>query len=125
MKKIVIVWEQSIVEKNAKPKKNVSNAWTTMLNAYLTVHAIRDVRTDVLVVTGIVMMMKYMTIIRFLSFVSKCSKNDLTVTLSKGTKKPNLFLRPSRPSYPSISFAKLGIKVLSRGDKSFHNNHQF
>ena len=64
-KKIVTVRGQSIVEKSAIPKKNVSNAWMTMLNAFQTVRVIPGVQTDVLVVIGLVKRMKYMTIISF------------------------------------------------------------
>ena len=64
-KKIVTVRGQSIVEKSAIPKKNVSNVWMIMLNVYQIVHAILDVRMDVLVAIGLVKRMKYMTIISF------------------------------------------------------------
>ena len=82
-KKIVTVRGQSIVEKNARPKKNVSNVWMTMPNAYQIAHAILDVRTDVLVAIGLVKMRKFMMTISSSFYVSSCLKQPFNSSVIK------------------------------------------
>ena len=63
-------WEQLIVEKNVRPKKNALIAWISMRCAYQTVRAILDVRMGVRVVTGHVILMKSTMKIRYWFSVS-------------------------------------------------------